>query len=211
VKKRMGATLAAIRETLYRRRHEGLLPLSRDTHQYHATGWLPQRSLPRLAARATAAELTHPDELGAIPALSPPLYTELSGVASLPGRTLLRVTSNLRQEPYAVTRSYGSVRGAVGNHRPYRDHNKSSFQNLSFPRRFVRAERSSVNRTGQFTLLATLLAILRFWIETTLVLYSILSERLHLSRLLERSSDHLEWHLLTWASCCFYARPSAKS
>ena len=38
-----------------------------------------------------------------------------------PGYGTSWVPSDLTEEPYALTRTYGSVRGAAGNGRPYRD------------------------------------------------------------------------------------------
>ena len=59
-----------------------------------------------------------------------------------PGYGTSWVPSDLTEEPYALTRTYGSVRGAAGNGRPYRDYSvnvyaKGSYQNNTTPGRLA--------------------------------------------------------------------------
>lgn len=111
----MRVTLTAIRETLFRRRHEPasivgslaasrvgrLFPLLCCAHELVSIGWLPVRSLPHMAACAEATQPTNPVELGSLQSNSAPIHTAAPKAASIPGRAILRVTY-LRQEPYAV-------------------------------------------------------------------------------------------------------------
>ena len=63
-------------------------------------GGFPKRGVPRLAA--WPKEPAYPAQLGTFRAAGPPLHPNCRVLQSLPGRALLRVTSNLRREPYAI-------------------------------------------------------------------------------------------------------------
>ncbi len=61
-----------------------------------AIGRLPQRSLPRLAARPVAAKSTEPAQLVSLPSPHPQVRPAMPGSASLSGRALLRVKPQKR-------------------------------------------------------------------------------------------------------------------
>ena len=104
---------------------EWILRVSCSPDEPVAIGWLPQRSLPRLAACPTAAQPAAPAQLGPFQSPHPQVRPVLSSSASLSGTALLCVTSNLRQEPYAVT-LHVRIRAGGGQQWP------------SLPRPFVR-------------------------------------------------------------------------
>ncbi len=116
IKKRMRATLAAIRETLLRRRNEPIPVIGAWLHRvvegyfrYHAVPtnlkrlsgfraevcrtWL--RALRRRSQR-------YQNELGSFQSDHQPVHSTRPSIASLPGSALQSVTSYLWQEPYAV-------------------------------------------------------------------------------------------------------------
>jgi hypothetical protein len=106
-KKRMRATLTAIRGNLYRRRHEPvpvdrhlvaaspawILRVLRRSDQPGAIGRLPQRGLSRLAAFFAAAKPASPAQLGALQSSRPQVHPVMPGSASLSGGAFLCVTT----------------------------------------------------------------------------------------------------------------------
>jgi hypothetical protein len=114
-KKRMRATLTAIRDKLYQRRHEPV-PIVGTWLQRVLNGYFAYHAVPTNLLRLDGfrdevcrawrhtlllTKPAAPAQLGAVQSPHPQVRPAMPGPASVSGGTLLRVT-DLRQEPYAI-------------------------------------------------------------------------------------------------------------
>ena len=105
--------------TLARQGPARALQLLRGARQQRGVARLPRSGHPALAKGARAPQPERPDHLGAPASSRRSMATPTPHPSPLARRALRR--QNPREEPSALTRTLGSVRGAPGNGRPYRD------------------------------------------------------------------------------------------
>src|SRR5439155_7154064 len=113
--------------TLARQSPAGALQLLRGARQQRGATQLPKTGHPALATGAAASQPERPAHLETSPSPRRSMAAPTPHPSPLAKHALRR--QNPREEPSALTRTLGSVRGAAGNGGPYRD------PSLTAPRR----------------------------------------------------------------------------